>query len=127
MKAHALFLLLFLVLAAPALAQSTITIQSCYDGDTCTSTSGEKIHLACIDTPELKGNRADPIPAKAARDYLNDLVAGEKVSIRRITKDRYGRTVAEISKEDVNIQQRLVEKGFARIYKRYADQCPWSR
>ena len=127
MKTHALFLLLFLVLAAPALAQSTITIQSCYDGDTCTSTSGEKIRLACIDTPELKGNRADPIPAKAARDYLNDLVAGEKVSIRRITKDRYGRTVAEISKEDVNIQQRLVDKGFARIYKRYADQCPWSR
>ena len=38
-----------------------------------------------------------------------------------------GRTVAEISKADVNIQQRLVEKGFARIYKRYANQCPWSR
>ena len=126
-KLMPLFLLLFLVLAGPALAQSTITIQSCYDGDTCTSTSGEKIRLACIDTPELKGNRADPIPAKAARDYLNDLVAGEKVSIRRITKDRYGRTVAEISKDDVNIQQRLVEKGFARIYKRYADQCHWSR
>jgi len=108
-------------------ALPTTIIQSCYDGDTCTSSTGEKIRLACIDTPELKGNRAKPIPAKAARDYLNDLVAGEKVSIRRITKDRYGRTVAEISKEDVNIQQRLVEKGFARIYKRYADQCPWSR
>ena len=127
MKAHALFLLLFLVLAAPAIAQPTIIIRNCYDGDTCTSSTGEKIRLACIDTPELKGNRAKPIPAKAARDYLNDLIAGEKVSIRRITKDRYGRTVAEISKEDVNIQQRLVDKGFARIYKRYADQCPWSR
>ena len=127
MKAHALFLLLFLVLAAPAIAQPTIIIRNCYDGDTCTSSTGEKIRLACIDTPELKGNRAKSIPAKAARDYLNDLVAGEKVSIRRITKDRYGRTVADISKEDVNIQQRLVEKGFARIYKRYADQCPWSR
>ena len=127
MKAHALFLLLFLVLAAPALAQSTITIQSCYDGDTCTSTTGEKIRLACIDTPELKGNRADPVPAKAARDYLNGLVAGEEVAIRRIAKDRYGRTVAEISMDDVNIQQRLVEKGLARVYKRYADQCPWSR
>ena len=127
MKAHALFLLLFLVLAAPAIAQPTMIIRNCYDGDTCTSSTGEKIRLACIDTPELKGNRAKPIPAKAARDYLNDLVAGEKVSIRRITKDRYGRTVAEISKEDVNIQQRLVDKGFARIYKRYADQCPWSR
>ena len=104
MKAHAFFLLLFLVLAAPAIAQPTIIIRNCYDGDTCTSSTGEKIRLACIDTPELQGARADPIPAKAARDYLNGLVAGEEVSIRRITKDRYGRTVAEISKDGINIQ-----------------------
>ena len=117
--------MVLLALSPPALAQSIITIQSCNDGDT--STTGEKIRLACIDTPELKGNRANPIPSKAARDYLNDLVTGEEVSIRRNTKDRYGRTVAEISKDDVNIQQQLVEKGFARVYKRYADQCPWSR
>ena len=127
MKMPALFLLVFLVLAPPALAQNTITIDRCYDGDTCTSTKGEKIRLACIDTPELLGERADPIPAKAARDYLNGLIAGEEVSIRRITKDRYGRTVAELSKNGVNIQERLVDKGFARVYKRYADQCSWSR
>ena len=125
MKAHALFLLLFLVLAAPAIAQPTIIIRNCYDGDTCTSSTGEKIRLACIDTPELRGSRADPIPAKAARDYLNGLVAGEEVAIRRITKDRYGRTVAEISKDDMNINEHLVEKEFARVYKRYADQCEW--
>ena len=35
-----------------------ITIKDCYDGDTCTSSEGEKIRLACIDTPELKGKRA---------------------------------------------------------------------
>ena len=127
MKAHALFLLLFLVLASPAIAQPSIIIRNCYDGDTCTSSTGEKIRLACIDTPELKGTRADLIPAKVARDYLNVLVAGEEVVLRRITKDRYGRTVAEISKDDVNIQLRLVEKGFARVYKKYANQCPWSR
>ena len=118
------FLILF---PSAVLAQTTITIQSCYDGDTCTTRTKEKIRLACIDTPELRGSRADPIPAKAARDYLNGLVAGEEVAIKRITKDRYGRTVAEISKDGVNIQQRLVEKGLARVYKRYADQCSWSR
>ena len=127
MKPHALLLVLVLVLAPPALAQTTITIDRCYDGDTCTSTNGEKIRLACIDTPELRGKRADPIPAKAARDYLNGLVAGEEVSIRRITKDRYGRTVAELSKAGVNIQEQLVDKGFASVYKRYSDQCDWSR
>ena len=127
MKAHALFLLLFLVLAAPAIAQPTIIIRNCYDGDTCTSTTGEKIRLACIDTSELRGSRADPIPAKAARDYLNGLVSGEEVSIRRITKDRYGRTVAEISKDGINIQERLVKEGLASIYQRYAKQCSWSK
>ena len=127
MKPQFLFLLLLLVLGSPALALPNVIIQSCYDGDTCTTNSGEKIRLACIDTPELRGSRADPIPAKAARDYLNGLVAGEEVAIRRITKDRYGRTVAEISMNEMNIQERLVEKGLARVYKRYADQCPWSR
>ena len=104
-----------------------VTIKSCYDGDTCTTTKGEKIRLACIDTPELRGSRADPVPAKAARDYLNKLIAGEQVSIRRITKDRYGRTVAELSKGRMNIQKQLVSKGYAQIYQRYADQCRWSR
>ena len=104
----------------------SVTIQSCYDGDTCTTTEGEKIRLACIDTPELRGKKADLIPAKAARDYLNDLVAGSTVTIRRITEDRYGRTVAELSTGPVNIQEHLVEKGFARIYERYSSQCEWS-
>ncbi|WP_269614458.1 thermonuclease family protein [Prochlorococcus marinus] len=104
----------------------TVTIQNCYDGDTCTTSEGEKIRLACIDTPELRGKKADLIPAKAARDYLNNLVDESKVNIRRITEDRYGRTVAELSKGPMNIQEHLVEKGFARIYERYSSQCEWS-
>ena len=126
MKPQALFLFLLMVLSSPALALPTVTIQSCYDGDTCTTITGEKLRLACIDTPELRGRRADHIPAKAARDYLNGLVAAEEVAIRRITKDRYGRNVAEISKDGVNIQQLLVRKGLASVLKRYADQCAWN-
>ena len=105
----------------------TVIIQSCYDGDTCKTTQGEKIRLACIDTPELRGVKADPIPAKASRDYLNYLVAGSKVTIKRITEDRYGRTVAELFKGSMNIQEHLVEKNFARIYERYSSQCDWSK
>ena len=108
-------------------ALPTVTLQSCYDGDTCTTIEGEKIRLACIDTPELRGKKADLILAKAARDYLNDLVAGSIVTIRRITEDRYGRTIAELSKGPINIQEHLVEKGFARIYERHSSQCEWSK
>mgnify|MGYP001302098312 CR=1 FL=1 len=105
----------------------TIIIENCYDGDTCTTIKDEKIRLACIDTPELKGWKADPIPAKKARDFVNKLVANEEVSIKRITSDRYGRTVGELFKNGVNIQELIVKKGYGKIYKRYTYQCEWSK
>ena len=104
-----------------------VFIKDCYDGDTCTTLKGEKIRLACIDTPELKGWKADPIPAKEARDYLNNLVAYKEVSIKRITHDRYGRTVGELFKDEVNIQELIVNKGYGQIYKKYAYQCDWGK
>lgn len=105
---------------------SSIFIKSCYDGDTCTAKDGEKIRLACIDTPELKGRNSDPEKAIKARDFLNKLVANKEISIKRITKDRYGRTVAEIYKDGKNIQELIVNKGYGKIYKKYAYQCEWS-
>ncbi len=109
------------------LKKTVVTIASCYDGDTCTTTEGEKIRLACIDTPELRGNRASPEPARAARDFLNYVVAGNEVEIRRITKDRYDRTVSELSIDGINIQQLMVSNGYATIYERYADPCFWAK
>jgi endonuclease YncB( thermonuclease family) len=120
-----LFAVLLLQQAALSQTSKEVVITSCYDGDTCTSSTGERIGLACIDTPELWGKRADPIPAKAARDYLSELVVGRKITIRRITTDRYGRTVAELFLDGSNVQQQLVASGHASIYWRYADQCAW--
>ena len=107
-------------------ALASVVIASCYDGDTCTTTTGERVRIACINTPEIRGKRAEPIPAKAARDYLRDLVVGKKVGIQRITEDRYGRTVAELFLGQTNVQQEMVASGHAKIYWRYADQCPWT-
>ena len=105
----------------------TTHIKSCYDGDTCTTIDDEKIRLACIDTPELKGKKADPIAAKEARDFLNALIGNKEVNIRRITTDRYGRTVAELFSRNINIQKLLVDKGFGQIYRKYSNQCEWSK
>ena len=104
-----------------------IFIKSCYDGDTCTSISGEKIRLACIDTPEIRGKRAEPEKALYVRDYLNNLISGKEIKIRRITYDRYGRTVAELYKDKKNLQKHLVDLGLAKVYKKYAHQCKWSK
>ena len=111
-----------------SLAQKEKTIiKNCYDGDTCTTIDNEKIRLACIDAPEIKGKRADPEKAKYVRDYLNNLIKGQEIKIRRITFDKYGRTVAELYKNKKNIQKHLVDLGLAKVYKKYAYQCNWSK
>ena len=125
-----MFLFFYLFLNYELLAKSdfsSIFIKHCYDGVTCTAIDGEKIRLACIDTPELKGKNANKIRAEEARDFLNQLVANKKVSIKRINKDRYGRTVAEIYKDGTNIQELIVKKGYGKIYKRYSYQCEWAK
>jgi len=126
------FLILTLIFSI-TFAKSTIAslpkvfIKNCYDGDTCTTFQGETIRLACIDTPELKGRNANPIQAKSAKDFLNALVSNQEVFIKRITNDRYGRTVAELFKDEENIQELIVKKGFGVIYKKYSHQCDWSK
>ena len=65
----------------------TVSIKYCYDGDTCTTLKGEKIRLACIDTPELKGKKkGKSIPAKLAEEFLNDLVAKKKFLLEGLPK-----------------------------------------
>ena len=90
-----------------ALAAPTVMIERCHDGDTCRTRSGERIRLACIDAPELTGPPEDRALAKASRDYLQELVVGHEVMIRRIG-------------------QEMVASGHARILDRYASQCPWA-
>ena len=103
-----------------------ITIKGCYDGDTCTYSEGEKIRLACIDTPEIRGKRAKPNEAIAAKNFLNEKIKGKKVSIRRVTEDKYGRTVGELSFNGENLQELLVKEGHAEIYKKYSKPCKWA-
>ena len=103
-----------------------INIKNCYDGDTCTTESGEKIRLACIDAPEIRGKNADPLKAKASKEFINNLLSNKKVKIKRIDTDRYGRTVAEIFVEGTNIQKLMVQNGFAKIYRKYSFQCDWT-
>ena len=122
-----LFISIFSLNQTYASSLPIVIIKSCYDGDTCTTTKGEKIRLACIDTPELKGPKAKPVEARESKDFLNNLVANKQISLKRITKDRYGRTVGELFKNGLNIQKMIVEKGHGKIYKKYSHQCKWAR
>ena len=63
----------------------------------------------------------------AAKYHLNGMLMNQTVGIRRITTDRYGRTVAELLLDGRNVQQAMGASGYAEIYWRYASQCPWTR
>ena len=119
-----LFSFTFIEIQAKQTLSSEI-IEKCYDGDTCTTKNGEKIRLACIDAQEIKGKNSEPVKAKQSKELLNNLFLNKKVFIKRITTDRYGRTVAELFIDDINIQKLLVNKGYAIVYVQYSYQCDW--
>jgi len=122
-----LIFLLILGASVPAEVRENVTIRSCYDVDTCRTTPGEKIRLACIDTSELRGKRAQPERAKAARDRLTGMVVKRSVNLRRITTDCYGRTLVEMYVDGMNMKQDMVASRHAEIDWTYAHPCPWSR
>ncbi len=106
-------------------------VQKVYDGDTCTVDidlglktwiRGERIRLARIDAPELRGEEREE--GLRSRDFLRALIDGREILIQTI-KDRtgrYGRYIAEIwlIEDDgtwINVNDVMVEKGFARYVK----------
>ena len=55
------------------------------------------------------------------------MAVGQNVGLRRITTDRYGRTVAELFLDGTNVQQAMVASGHAEIFWKDASKCPWTR
>ncbi|VAV96222.1 hypothetical protein MNBD_ALPHA08-698 [hydrothermal vent metagenome] len=102
-------------------------ITSVYDGDTVTADidlgmkiwlRGERLRLWGIDTPELRrGTRRQA--ARKARDFLRIQILGQKVIIKTIRdrKGKYGRYLAVIYKGQVNINELMISKSYARRYK----------
>ncbi|MBN1352796.1 thermonuclease family protein [candidate division KSB1 bacterium] len=101
-----------------------------YDGDTCTvdidlglSTwvRGEKIRLARIDAPEVRGDqKAEGI---RARDFLQQLILDKEIRLETIKdkKGKYGRYLGEIwlqneSFEWFNVNDYLVQNGYAEYH-----------
>jgi endonuclease YncB( thermonuclease family) len=107
------------------------TVKSVYDGDTFTTSSGEKIRLACIDTPEMRNTakkKADKPAAIAARDYLISLIGTADLTIDRVNTDFYGRTVARVYTPDgKELSREMFNSGHAQLFKNYTKPCPWAQ
>lgn len=100
-------------------------IKEVYDGDTCTAivdlgmrVSMEiKIRLYGINAPEIRGSEKGQ--GVRSREYLRNLILGKTVIIatRKDKTEKYGRWLAEIFLDDMNINQTMVEDGYAKDYK----------
>jgi micrococcal nuclease len=99
-------------------------ITSVYDGDTCTAlvdlgfriTFEIKIRLLGIDTPELRGEEREMGLKSKAR--LEELVLNKDVIIKtdKDKTEKYGRWLAEIFVDDLNVNQTLLSEGLATKY-----------
>lgn len=94
------------------------------DGDTIELSSGEKVRLICIDTPE-RGEDG----YSEATDYLESLVLNEDVELVKDVseKDRYGRLLRYIYLEDGTfVNEMIVYKGYGKAYLYNPDtsKCP---
>lgn len=117
---HPVPLLALLLLAGPA---SAATVLSVGDGDTIRVMEGSQrltIRLACIDAPET----AQRPYGAASRQLLQQLLPlGSTVSLRIQTRDRYGRTVAEVFRDGRSVNLAMVSSGQAFAYRKYLAAC----
>lgn len=110
---------------AKGLPEFDVVPKSVHDGDTMRVRSPQgqilKVRFACIDAPELK----QPLGVES-RNYLRSLLnqGGNKVKLRIVDTDRYGRTVAEVWNSKGLVQSQQTAAGMAYAYDQYAKNCP---
>jgi endonuclease YncB( thermonuclease family) len=101
----------------------------CYDADTITIASKMPydespiyrfaIRLNGIDTPEMKGKDVDDnekIAAHNARDFVSKLVLNKYVRLENIENEKYGRILADVYINDINLNELLIKERYAIKY-----------
>jgi endonuclease YncB( thermonuclease family) len=109
-------------------ASAATTITKVYDGDTITLSTGEKVRLLQIDTPELSPTECY---SKEARSALVSLLNSPgQLSLKTDPKldkvDRYGRLLRYVFIGKTNINLKLVEIGAAVPYFYKGDKGQYS-
>jgi micrococcal nuclease len=122
MKRLAIHLLLILLLSTPAVSEVLVgQVISVADGDTITildsSKMQHKIRLYGIDTPEKSqayGNKA--------KSYTASLTFKKTANVVVMDTDRYGRTVGVVVVDGINVNQSIIEAGYAWQYGKYCKE-----
>lgn len=120
-----LFLLLVALLVA-GLAEwregRAVLVHKAIDGDTLLLATGEMVRLIGVDAPETDGpyTRAEPFGAQAAA-FVREAAEGRRIrlEIGPERRDAYGRTLAYVYVDDLDLNAELIRRGFARAYRRF--------
>jgi len=97
-----------------------------YDGDTITAVvdlgfsvySVQRLRLARINAPEIRGRERPQ--GLIVRDRLREILdSAENITIRtkKDKKGKYGRYIAEVIADKINVNDLLLEEGLVELYK----------
>lgn len=98
---------------SPTPTLSLFLVIKVFDGDTIQIEGGEKVRYLGIDAPEP--NDAYGI---SAQRYNQQLVLGRKARLEEDyeTHDKYGRRLAYVWLDNVLINEKMIEEGYAKVY-----------
>lgn len=116
-RTGALFLCLCLLATNTSSADNqSVVVAKVIDGDTVILNDKRHIRLIGINTPEIgiKGRPDQPL-AQQAKQRLQALIhaANTTLTAGRQPQDHHGRTLAYLNSGHIDVQQRLLEEGFA--------------
>ena len=82
------------------------TVTKVVDGDSFeTSSRKRSVRLANVNAPEIGAPGG-----RAAKKALNNLIAGETVTIDTVARDKYGRSVANVKKGRESVNKAMNDK-----------------
>jgi hypothetical protein len=98
-----------------------------YDGDTITIASRFpglngpiyrfNVRLNGIDSPEIKGGTEhEKELAKKSREALLRFIMGKIVNLKNVSTEKYGRVLADVYLDDVNVCEWMVDNKYAVKY-----------
>jgi len=112
-----------------------------YDGDTITiaakmpfrTMTGPiyrfSVRLNGIDTPEMKGKGVTEDEKSAAystQKFVSNLVLNKYVTLKNIKNEKYGRILADVFIEDINLNELLIKERYAVPYDGTKKKAPVS-
>ena len=99
-------------LTEPASAELiNINVARVIDGDTIEDSTGQKYRLKGINTPEKSKDYYEE-----AKQYLKERLENKSVKIENHGRDKYGRILAHIFKNNQNINEQILKEGLGTLY-----------